>query len=910
MLTFRDIEELQTRNQELIKALRETTEKLHRIETEKNDQQMQSVRKDLDDALAHLENLRAERRQQTEMVEALVKQRDLYKTLASHSSPDPNQKLSVAFASSSYSSVSAEEHNKLKSNFDEIKEEYEKYRELSTNQMNALTETNSKLREELSNLKIESAKISSELVFTQERLEMFKTNCEQFQRENALLRERNTVLSEKSKKVEQNLILSRNDIISLNEKLNRFEINNESLKSERDLYRNNELKLIQEKEIMIRNEETQNRLINTLQTVQNNLNQMENNSIRNLKKVLETQSHDNNSKLEEKTNEVKKLTEELNSLKNENIGNQNTIGQLRKVAKKYKVQFEELKVQFDKLSENREMVAPPVVIESKSAEDSAEILKLQQKIEELNSKINELNSKIKELDQQIEKMNTDLTKVTEEREVARAQALEKEERAKKIAQQAKLRLDTLKNEKLNILKEKEVFEKSTEELKEKVKQMEQSCEESALRMASIKSQYEAKAARFVKELSEANKQIESLKTRQQQKPTQPPLQTTSAAIGVTNAYVQTSQTPSNAVRHSVQPQPVSAKSTPTASIRPLAVAPTLHRTGRTTVTARMATVAAVQPTTEESTSHQSVPQATVQPTQTVPSQMAMVPPHGPTSTSETEVIVSHSEEQLEDITHSQPNNEMPELIPELITPYISTTVEEDNNSQPPLRDERSPPLNITQSESRPDTSEPSTSVKIDRKRTRELSSEICVPLSPKKLKTETESVRPIESVPINENVETMASQSVPIVEDEDDDEVIIVESDESDDEQRDEPEDNAPEYEEEEDDEEEDEEDYEEEEEEEDNEDNVEESEEIYAEENEEYNDEEEEEDDEESHYEEEQNEDNSDGNEEDDIEVIGVSDDMSESNVNEQSDERHEESEASTSVSTGILNENKTNIS
>ncbi len=287
LVTFRDIVELQTKNQQLMNALREANEKLQKFEEEGTDEQRFALQRDLDEALVQLENLRTERRQQTEMVEALVQQRDLYKMIASHSN-DPNQvqRSPVAFTSSPFSSaprISVEEHNELKSNLDKINKEYAEFREQSSKRSKELSDNNEKLREEISNARIETAKISSELTFTQERLEIFKTNMEQFQRENALLRERNTILNENVKKHEQSLVLMRQEVLSAQDKVTRLESDLEILKSERDLLRNNELKLLQEKDIMIRNQENQNKLINTLQSVQSNLNRMESEAIVNLK---------------------------------------------------------------------------------------------------------------------------------------------------------------------------------------------------------------------------------------------------------------------------------------------------------------------------------------------------------------------------------------------------------------------------------------------------------------------------------------------------------------------------------------------------------------------------------------------------------------------------------------------------
>ena len=140
-------------------ALRKANEKLQKLEEDQCDEQRLALQRDLDEALVHLEGLRAERRQQTYMVEALVKQKDLYKTIASHST-DPKsgatqtQRSPVALTSSPFGSSNqpnADKQNELKANLDKMTKEYEKYREESSDRMKALTETNEKLRQEISN---------------------------------------------------------------------------------------------------------------------------------------------------------------------------------------------------------------------------------------------------------------------------------------------------------------------------------------------------------------------------------------------------------------------------------------------------------------------------------------------------------------------------------------------------------------------------------------------------------------------------------------------------------------------------------------------------------------------------------------------------------------------------------------
>ncbi|CAG2100937.1 unnamed protein product [Medioppia subpectinata] len=1059
LVTFRDIEELQTRNQELMNALRETNDKLLELGEEQKDSESEALKRDLEAAFTQLQSLRAERLQQTELMETLIRQRDLYhQMVASHSADEQNlsQRSFTGLMSSpntSRNNATNEDIQELKTDLNRSKHEYEEYRKESSSCVKALQESYDRVRTELSAVKIELAKTSTELTFTIERNDMFKTNCEQFQMENATLKERNTILNENVKKHEQSVVLLRQETSAAAERLNRLELTAATLRSERDMHLNNEQKLIHENELMMKTVENQNKMINTLQTVQNNMKQIESDSIdhlksqnakleneclylrnkcdkecekyseasalwektaqelqhrietevdkymriheelavyqtktqslqqtvtkiegkeaeivslreelkhwqirannlieqlnkispeglkrlneekksqgqisnlvkeinqlkqqveshKNDKKTLETQIQTITRESEAKLAEARKVSDELTAVRTENGNNQNTITQLRKVARKYKMQFDEQKVQFDQLKHDYE-TAVKSAVDQQSAQNAAIS---EQQTTELSQKIVELNTKIKEMEQQMDKLTVDLTQAAAEREVARGQATEKEEKAKKIALQARQRLTAISNEKNGIVGERDSLRKSTEELKERIRQLEQNNEENNLRLASIKSQFDAKVKRHERELTEALKLVETLKASQQQ--SQQQLQPTAATIAVTSASVQTtSQTAANPVRHSVHPQsatvqPLSAKSTPTASIRPLAVTPTM-RTGRN-VSARMAAVATVQPTTDDQSQHIAVPQATVQPTQAVSSQMTFTIPS--TTSVESETITSHIEEAIEE-PMIEPMIEQPlEGLAPIEVPVIPAPIETEESiaeqqtvscteesvaSEPLVTPETEQSLSQT-SETVSETS--ATRIlreKILLKRTR--TDETSAAMSPKKARTETQE----EAIPQpEEEVETivasheMSEPTVSHTEEkvvtyvaEEDDDVIILESDESEEEdnveQKEESNDGEDDADDEEDDEEEDEEEYDEEEENEDN-DNVGESE-VYPDEEEEDYNEEEEEEGEDSHYEEEGNEEHSEAGSEgegQDIEVVGVSDNVPEPNEPNETEE------------------------
>lgn len=82
LVTFRDVEELQRRNVELLNALREVTERQEEEERSALSEKTAGIERALEKALAEVEQMREARRRQEELVQGIVEQRDMYRMLA------------------------------------------------------------------------------------------------------------------------------------------------------------------------------------------------------------------------------------------------------------------------------------------------------------------------------------------------------------------------------------------------------------------------------------------------------------------------------------------------------------------------------------------------------------------------------------------------------------------------------------------------------------------------------------------------------------------------------------------------------------------------------------------------------------------------------------------------------------
>ena len=81
LVSFKDVQELQTRNSELLMVIREVTAKQESSEAKLVEERTADLKKELDSVREQLEQLAEARRRQEALVENIVVQRDMYKTM-------------------------------------------------------------------------------------------------------------------------------------------------------------------------------------------------------------------------------------------------------------------------------------------------------------------------------------------------------------------------------------------------------------------------------------------------------------------------------------------------------------------------------------------------------------------------------------------------------------------------------------------------------------------------------------------------------------------------------------------------------------------------------------------------------------------------------------------------------------
>uniref|UniRef100_A0A8C9FKG8 Nucleoprotein TPR n=1 Tax=Pavo cristatus TaxID=9049 RepID=A0A8C9FKG8_PAVCR len=272
----------------------------------------------LDEALNELEKLRESRHHQLQLVESIVRQRDMFRILlaqttgaiiplqASGMLPEEisvtstPKRSSIPQAMSTPAPVSVSESvetAEAKAALKQLQEVFENYKKEKAENDKLLNEQNEKLQEQVTELRSQNAKISTQLEFASKRYEMLQDNVEGYRREITSLHERTQKLTATTQKQEQIINTITQDLRGANEKLAVAEVRAENLKKEKDILKMSDVRLTQQRESLLVEQRGQNLLLTNLRTIQG---------------ILERSETETKQRL---SNQVEKLEREISQLK-------------------------------------------------------------------------------------------------------------------------------------------------------------------------------------------------------------------------------------------------------------------------------------------------------------------------------------------------------------------------------------------------------------------------------------------------------------------------------------------------------------------------------------------------------------------------------------------------------------------
>uniref|UniRef100_A0A8C2IA20 Nucleoprotein TPR n=1 Tax=Cyprinus carpio TaxID=7962 RepID=A0A8C2IA20_CYPCA len=267
LVTFRSVEELQQQNQRLLVALRDLSEEKEKVEHGE-------VEKYLEELQHELEQLKEKRAHDLQKVDAVARQRDMFRIL-------------VCFASAIIVT---------------IQDFFVAYKKEKTESEKVLTVQSDKLQDQVTELRSENTKISTQLEFTSKRYEMLQDNVEGYRKEIASLNEKTQKQAGVIQQSEQTIHRITQDLRAAVEKLSISEAKN--LRKERDMLKMVEIRLTQEKESFQAQQLGQTMLLTNLKSIQATLERSETDTRQRLTAQIEKQEQEITQLLKRLENEV------------------------------------------------------------------------------------------------------------------------------------------------------------------------------------------------------------------------------------------------------------------------------------------------------------------------------------------------------------------------------------------------------------------------------------------------------------------------------------------------------------------------------------------------------------------------------------------------------------------------------
>uniref|UniRef100_A0A672JJW8 Nucleoprotein TPR n=1 Tax=Salarias fasciatus TaxID=181472 RepID=A0A672JJW8_SALFA len=515
-----------------------------------------------------------------------------------------------------------------------------------TETMNILMETNKMLREE-------KDKMEQELQQTQAKVQKLESDI-------LPLQQANTELSEKSGMLQADKKL-------LEEDIKRWKARTQHLVSrQKDSDPDEYKRLHSEKEAHVKRIQQlteEGSRIKADMARANNLTTSLQNQIQNLR--------DNMTKMTDERNDLKRELETKNQELQEKV---KTITQVKKIGRRYKTQYDELKLEHDKVSfsycpsqeEEAHMASVQELTRLRDSLGQAEARKLNnvcflQVVTERETELRNTQEQTSRVQTELNRVRQELQDKTSQEDTLRQQAADREEKTRKALVLAKQKINQL-------MGAKDQLQKENEELKQQRDELE-------VRVSALKSQYEGRLSRQERELRDLRGHQERQEQRdeppEQQRSTEPRQISLKTTPVVDRGSTSTSEPPTANIKPtpvvaSASKQPVNPgnKPTPRASIRPMitpATVPTPTPTATVMPTTQVETQDAMQSTEGPPVEHVTVyGSASGSVRSASPNvQTTLASPMLTVQQTQTQATAFVQPTQQQNVTHSEPTNQDP-----------------------------------------------------------------------------------------------------------------------------------------------------------------------------------------------------------------------------------------------------------
>ncbi|KAH0533753.1 nucleoprotein TPR [Cotesia glomerata] len=281
LVTFKDIEELQETNQKLLAVVRTLSSRQEEIERATDDVASGEVKEKLDRYAEQIAEMQASQERQTKMVESLMRQKDMYKSMYQQAlnktgkeiDNEEEEPMEQEEKNTCEGEVADKNKKIVEENKDKIKalesklaeteiklkqtsDEYEIYKKEKAAHERMLGEEIERLRKEAEINSTRCCRLKVQLDSSQERFNLLQANVATYKSQIKSLEERCANYSTTIAKHEQSIIMLKDDAMSSQTRLSRAEVQLETVKQERQLLRDSESRLLKEREMLHRERQT------------------------------------------------------------------------------------------------------------------------------------------------------------------------------------------------------------------------------------------------------------------------------------------------------------------------------------------------------------------------------------------------------------------------------------------------------------------------------------------------------------------------------------------------------------------------------------------------------------------------------------------------------------------------------
>uniref|UniRef100_A0A1Q3EXK8 Nucleoprotein TPR n=1 Tax=Culex tarsalis TaxID=7177 RepID=A0A1Q3EXK8_CULTA len=305
LVTFSDIQELQENNVKLLLVVRDFSAKLEELEIAQNAMSQATFEAKIASYKKQLQEMQETREYQTQMMQQCIQQRDRYKKMYHDAMRSYNavggkganfggslngslsgenadvamdEEIPTVSTVSAISSEAVAEKEKRISELEAkvketqkmlstLKEEYDNYRKEKLTNDKMLNEQFDAMRTEIRELSSKNIKFSATVEYNNEQIKIQQKNVATYKKQISTLEERNKNYETTISKQEATIMYLKDETMSAQSKLARAEVQVENLKHECRILKDAESRLQTEREILNRERQNQNLLLNNLEMI-------------------------------------------------------------------------------------------------------------------------------------------------------------------------------------------------------------------------------------------------------------------------------------------------------------------------------------------------------------------------------------------------------------------------------------------------------------------------------------------------------------------------------------------------------------------------------------------------------------------------------------------------------------------